>query len=57
MKTTPRAAGPTRPPALRVRELMTIYGVSRSTVWRWIDRGLVEVSRVAARTGVRVRLR
>jgi predicted site-specific integrase-resolvase len=45
------------PPAVSVTALARRYGVSRSTVWRWIHRGLVEVTRVAARTGVRVRVR
>jgi transposase-like protein len=45
------------PSPVSVQALARRYGVSRSTVWRWIDRGFVEVTRVAARTGVRVRLR
>jgi len=30
-------------------------GVSRRTVWRWVQQGKLEVRRVDARTGVRVR--
>jgi uncharacterized membrane protein len=44
-------------PYVTARELAREHGVSRSTIWRWVARGLVEVSRVGVRTRVRVRLR
>jgi excisionase family DNA binding protein len=55
---TSTTSTPTRPgPDMTVRELAARYGVARSTIWRWVARGLVEVSRISGRTGVRVRLR
>ena len=30
-------------------------GVSRSTLWRWVEKGQVEVSRLGPAAGVRVR--
>lgn len=41
-----------KPRALAERE-----GVNRTTVWRWVEKGLVEARRLDARTGVRVRVR
>jgi predicted site-specific integrase-resolvase len=40
---------------LKPAELAAREGVSRATVWRWIDKGLLEVARRAPATGVRVR--
>jgi len=39
-----------KPVSLAERE-----GISRRTVWRWVQRGKLEVSRRGARAGVRVR--
>jgi predicted site-specific integrase-resolvase len=39
-----------RPTALAERE-----GISRRTVWRWVQQGKLEVQRKSARAGVRVR--
>ena len=39
-----------------VSELAAFYDCSRSTIWRWIARGLVQVERVGPRAGVLVRL-
>lgn len=47
----------TPPPArrgVRVRELCDQEGISRRTAWRWVDKGLLTVSRRGPRTGVRV---
>ena len=41
---------------VKTRELAAREGISRSTVWRWVEKGLVEARRRDARTGVRVRL-
>jgi hypothetical protein len=30
-------------------------GITRQTVWNWVRKGLLQVSRKASRTGVRVR--
>jgi predicted DNA-binding transcriptional regulator AlpA len=40
---------------LKPSKLAAEHGVSRSTVWRWVDKGLVEARRVAPKTGVQVR--
>jgi len=47
---------PPSPPRdrMRVRELCEQEGISRRTAWRWVDKGLLEVSRRGPRTGVRV---
>lgn len=37
------------------RELAAREGISRTTLWRWAAKGLVTVSRLGPRTGVRVR--
>ena len=39
---------------MRVRELCEQEGISRRTAWRWVDKGLLQVSRRGPRTGVRV---
>jgi hypothetical protein len=45
-------------PFRKVRELAAQHDVSRATIWRWAskDKQLVEVQRLAPRTGVRVRI-
>lgn len=46
------------PPArrgVRVRELCDQEGISRRTAWRWVGKGVLTVSRLGPRTGVRVR--
>lgn len=40
---------------LTVQDYARKHGVSRQTVWNWILKQAVEVSRKAPRTGVRVR--
>lgn len=40
-----------KPSALAERE-----GVHRATVWRWVEKGLLEARRLDAKTGVRVRV-
>jgi len=52
---------PTSPPGknltssrMRVSELCEREGISRATAWRWVGKGLLDVSRRAPRTGVRV---
>jgi hypothetical protein len=40
-----------------VRQFAQAEGVSRSTVWRWISRGLLDVHRVGPGKGLRVRRR
>ena len=51
-----RTAPPPSPPAgrMRVRDLCEQEGISRRTAWRWVDKGLLHVSRRGPRTGVRV---
>jgi len=39
---------------MRVRDLCEQEGISRRTAWRWVDKGLLHVSRRGPRTGVRV---
>jgi predicted site-specific integrase-resolvase len=39
---------------MRMRELCEREGIARSTAWRWVDKGLLQVSRRGPRTGVRV---
>jgi hypothetical protein len=41
-----------KPAALAKRE-----GVSRATIWAWVEKDLVDVKRLAGKTHVRVRLR
>jgi hypothetical protein len=41
---------------LKPRELAAREGVSRSTLWRWKEKGLVRARRFEARTGVQMRL-
>jgi predicted site-specific integrase-resolvase len=43
-----------RPPRMRVSELCEREGISRATAWRWVGKGLLDVSRRGPRTGVRV---
>jgi len=46
---------PPRPrPRMRVSELCEREGISRATAWRWVGKGLLDVSRRGPRTGVRV---
>lgn len=45
------------PEWLKVSELAARAGVNRTTIWTWADKGLVEIRRLEARTGVRARLR
>lgn len=40
---------------LRIREFCAREGIDRRTAWRWAEKGLVQVSRLAPRVGVRVR--
>ena len=42
---------------LRPQQLADREGVSRRTVWAWVEKGIVEDRRLAPKTGVRVRLR
>jgi hypothetical protein len=42
---------------LAPKELARKMGKDRRTVWRWARKDVVEVKRVSARTGVRMRLR
>lgn len=42
------------PRTMRMRELCEREGIARSTAWRWVDKGLLQVSRRGPRTGVRV---
>lgn len=37
-------------------ELADREGVHRRTIWRWVEKGLVEARRLEAHTGVRVRV-
>jgi excisionase family DNA binding protein len=37
------------------RELADREGVTRQTVWRWVEKGLLETRRLGPRTRVRVR--
>jgi hypothetical protein len=57
----PRASAKQEPaperPWLKVRELAEREGISTKTLWRWVSAGVVDVSRLGPRTGVRVRLR
>lgn len=51
---------PKLPPKRTIRgypmaEICEREGVSRRTAWRWVEKGLLEVSRLGPRTGVRVR--
>ena len=39
---------------LRVRQFCEREGISRRTAWRWVEKGIVSVSRVAPLTGVRI---
>jgi hypothetical protein len=39
---------------LTVKDYAAREGVSRRTVWRWVEKGAVQVDRKAPRTGVRV---
>jgi predicted site-specific integrase-resolvase len=41
---------------LKPRDLAEREGVDRRTIWRWVEKGLVEARRLDARTGVRVRV-
>jgi predicted site-specific integrase-resolvase len=54
----------TRKPVLRsgprvrgepLREFCDREGIDRTTAWRWVRKGILSVSRVAPRHGVRVR--
>jgi DNA-binding transcriptional regulator YiaG len=39
---------------LTVKDYAAREGVSRRTVWRWVEKGAVQIDRKAPRTGVRV---
>lgn len=57
---SPRAAAalPSAPPArpwFKVTEYARRHGVSRQTVWNWIRKGAVDVTRKGPRCAVRVR--
>ena len=41
---------------LKPRELAARQGVDVRTIWRWVEKGLVEAQRLDARTGVRLRV-
>lgn len=41
---------------LKASELAAREGVHRATIWRWIEKGLVEARRLDKATGVRVRV-
>ena len=41
---------------VKPRDLAEREGVARQTIWRWVDKGLVETRRLAPQTGVQVRL-
>jgi hypothetical protein len=47
----------TRARGVTVRDFCEREGIDRSTAWRWVSRGVVEVSRLAPRMGVRVTYR
>jgi transposase len=38
----------------RIRELAAREQVTTRTAWRWVEKGVLEVSRLGPRTGVRV---
>ncbi len=44
-------------PWLAAKEIARREGVTRETVWRWVDKGLIEVRRRGPKTGVRMRFR
>lgn len=39
----------------RIRELAEREKVTTRTAWRWVEKGVLDVSRLGPRTGVRVR--
>jgi predicted site-specific integrase-resolvase len=39
----------------RVRDVCEREGITRATAWRWIRKGVLTVTRVDPRTGVRVK--
>ena len=45
---------PPRDAGYRMSELCAREGIDRRTGWRWASKGLLEVTRRAPRTGVRV---
>jgi predicted site-specific integrase-resolvase len=46
----------TRPTArgYRIRDFCAEEGIDRATLWRWAQKGVVTVSRLAPQTGLRV---
>jgi predicted site-specific integrase-resolvase len=42
---------------MRPAHAARVWGINRATVWRWVEKGLVEAKRLDAGTGVRVRLK
>ena len=54
MKSTTRSSAPVAR-GERVRDFCEREGIARTTLWRWAQKGVVVVSRVAPGTGLRVR--
>jgi predicted site-specific integrase-resolvase len=52
---TPAVPPPDSNPWVTVTAYAARHGISRRTVWYWVEKGIIEVSRKTARTGVRVR--
>lgn len=44
-------------PWLTPRQLAEREGVHRATIWRWVEKGLLETRRLGPKTAVRVRER
>lgn len=55
MPTTGSSSSDSRP-WLKPRDLAAREGIHRVTVWRWVEKGLLEARRRDVKTGVRVRL-
>jgi predicted site-specific integrase-resolvase len=52
---TPKDPTPGRKPrGYPIAEVCARENISRRTAWRWIEKGVLKISRVGPRTGVRV---